>query len=165
MQRFICKRCEAFCILCAILGFVCKVLKQCQEALSERQIWKTNKWCVLRLELTFAHEALVLIPKLFFPGYFLRKWNLTTMSSAAQMEGVYGDYVRWCIPTCAINRNSVWNSKCCNFAMQLNAYEHMHAFMNIVVSCISKYVNISLNGGYMRLMGMCKHTRLALVLF
>ncbi len=34
----------------------------------------------------------------------------------------------------------------------------MHAFMNIVVSCISKYVHISLNGGYMRLMGLCKHT-------
>ncbi len=31
----------------------------------------------------------------FFPGYFLRQWNLTTVSSAAQMEGVYEDsYVR-----------------------------------------------------------------------
>ncbi len=27
----------------------------------------------------------------FFPGHFLRQWNLTTVSSAAQMEGVYGD--------------------------------------------------------------------------
>ncbi len=27
----------------------------------------------------------------FFPGHFLRKLNLTTVSSAAQMEGVYGD--------------------------------------------------------------------------
>lgn len=42
--------------------------------------------------------------------------------------------------------------------MQLNAYEHIHTFMTIVVSCITKYVNISLNGRYMRLMGMCKHT-------
>ncbi len=27
----------------------------------------------------------------FFPGHFLKQWNLTTVSSAAQMEGVYGD--------------------------------------------------------------------------
>ncbi len=31
----------------------------------------------------------------FFTGHFLRQLNLTTVSSAAQMEGVYGDsYVR-----------------------------------------------------------------------
>ncbi len=42
------------------------------------------------------HEALVLIPKHlgdvtdFFPGYFLRKLHLTTVSSA-QMGGDYGD--------------------------------------------------------------------------
>ncbi len=27
----------------------------------------------------------------FFSGTFIRQWNLTTVSSAAQMEGVYGD--------------------------------------------------------------------------
>ncbi len=49
----------------------------------------------------FAYEALVLIPTRigdftdFFPGHFLRQWNLTTVSSAGQMEEVYRDsYVR-----------------------------------------------------------------------
>ncbi len=33
-------------------------------------------------------------------GHFLQKWNLATVSSVAQMEGVCGDsYVRWCIST------------------------------------------------------------------
>ncbi len=33
------------------------------------------------------HEALVLIAKhIFFPGYFLRKWNLTTVSLAQMGE-------------------------------------------------------------------------------
>ncbi len=54
-----------------------------------------NKRVILYLELTFAHKALVLIATRigdltdFFPGHFLRQWNLTTVSSAAQMEGVY----------------------------------------------------------------------------
>ncbi len=52
------------------------------------------QWYLFCLELTFALEVLVLIQ--FFPGYFLRKWNLTTVSSAAQLEGVF--YVCWCFP-------------------------------------------------------------------
>ncbi len=46
-------------------------------------------------ELTFAHEALVLIPKHFgditnfFRDICFRQRNITTVSSAAQMEGVY----------------------------------------------------------------------------
>ncbi len=62
-----------------------------------RAIWKTNAWYLFCLELTFTLQALVLIR--FFPGYFLRKWNVTTVSSAAQLEGVYRNfYVCWCIP-------------------------------------------------------------------
>jgi len=60
---------------------------------------------ILCLELTFTHKVLVWIPKHIgdftdlFPGHFLRKLNLTTVSSVAQMEGVYGNtYVCWCIP-------------------------------------------------------------------
>ncbi len=42
----------------------------------------------------------------FFPGHLLRQWNLTTVSSAAQMEGVYGDsYVRYCI-----SKHSTWKA-------------------------------------------------------
>ncbi len=74
-------------------------LTECQKDLSEGQFGKQT--CDTCLELTFVHKALVLIPTrigdftYFIPGHFLGQWNLTTVSSAAQMEGVYGDsYVR-----------------------------------------------------------------------
>ncbi len=61
-------------------------------AIIRRVIWKINVWDLLCLELTFMHEALVLIPKHlgdvtdFVLGYFRRKLHLTTVS-LAQMWG------------------------------------------------------------------------------
>ncbi len=69
-------------------------LTECIEALSEEQFGKQMSY-LLCLELTFAHKALVLIPTFigdftdFCPGHFHRQINLTTVYSAAQMDGVY----------------------------------------------------------------------------
>ncbi len=69
-----------------------------------KTICKTNAWHLLCLELTFAHEALVLIPTHYgdFTDFFSRtlpqtmKLNLSVLSSD---EGsLWDSYVRWCIP-------------------------------------------------------------------
>ncbi len=96
-----------------------RAFTECQEALSERQfenkiwsaylvwIWRsrTKRWywslvqnqTLRKSKMTLVCEAgvkwLAWLYRFFlnlFSVHFLRKWNLTTVSLAAQMEGVYG---------------------------------------------------------------------------
>ncbi len=71
-------------------------LTECQEALSERQFGKQMRdtyffWSWHPCTKCWNWSINIADCTDFFPGHFLWKLNLTTVSSAAQMEGVYLD--------------------------------------------------------------------------